>query len=517
MKRRSFLLGSGALVIIGQVAGWARAADKATLPYAAASVAPVVCFGMYRLNPAYEGPLFQVARDSDGEVMTVGQVHYPDIDLWGPDMERLAAFAADTKIYLAKIYRQDTTGGTIAPLAQKPVVTPFGYFSRHIPGLCFENAIISNGKEDPDQSLLLSGLSLNSRSHSAFMGVEMSHQGRDLPLMELASPSGYKVGFGHRSDSASNGLALLSGAGADITTFATQAYPDLAPRVLGYVAGPDHTTQYCGDAPPYRDKALTADTYSRGVIGNCSQGFVNDDGQVHHGGMIFSGYCLYDKDLGDADRQAVQAALNACQGGHPTAGGVVMFDGDSITDGAYAAYFESYPKLAAQLLSQPSRVYNVALSGGNLTTQSHWYDLHVKPGHDAKAPFNILCLSIGTNDIGDAAGPKRTADDIWSDLQAYCARAASDGFTLILSTIRARDQFLKNPDQEATRRELNDRIRKQGAGTLKAATIIDYDQVPALGDPNGRGFVDGTHETDYGRRIEAPLWAKAINEVVASR
>lgn len=515
MYRRKFLLGSGALFGLGLASGSrAGAAVRATLPYASTKVRPVVCWGMYRMNPAYEGPLFQVVRDS-GEAMTVGQVHYPDIDLWGPDMARLEAFAAGTKVYLTRIYRQDASGGTLEPLAQKPVVTPFGYFNQHIPGLCFENPVISNGKDDPDQSLLLSGLTLDSRSHSAFMGVEMSHQGRDIPLMELSSSSGKKLGFGHRADKASNGLALLYGAPPAMPPLATHTFPDLAPVVLGYIAAPDHTTQYCGDAS-YRDQALAADTFTRGIIGNCSQGFASDDGLVvHHGGMIFSGYCLYDKALDDGDRLAVQAALNACQGGQSRVGGVVIFDGDSITDGAYASYFESYPKLTRPLLSQPSRVYNVALSGGNLTTQSHWYDLHVKPVHDAKAPFNILCLSIGTNDIGDPSGPKRSADDIWSDLQAYCARATVDGFTLIVSTVRARGQFLKDADQEATRLAVNDRIRTQGAKVLKAAMIVDYDQVPLLDDPSNRCFVDGTHESDYGRRIEAPLWAKAINAVLA--
>ena len=521
MSRRRFLLGSGALLGSGLglglgVAGRnARAgavtASKTVLPYVAATVAPVVCWGMYRMNPAYEGPLFQIVRDKDGLVETVGQVYNPATGIWGPDMARLAAFAAGGKIRLAKIYRQDATGGVLEPLAERPVVTPFAAFKGHIPGLCFENPIISNGKEDPDQALLLPGLALDSRNHAAFMGVAMSHQGRDLPLMELASASGHRLGFGHRADKTSNGLALLYGAPPDIVTLASNAVPDLAPVVVGYMAVEDHTVQYCGNTV-YRDQALAADTFSRGLVGNCSQGFASEDGRtIHRGGMIFSGYCLYDRALEEADRLAAQASLAACQGGIPAAAGVVIFDGDSITDGAYATCFQSYPKLTGPLLSPPCRVYNVALSGGNLLTQGHWYDLHVKPAHDAKAPFKILCLSIGTNDIGDPNGPKRTADAIWSDLAAYCARATADGFTVIVSTIRARLQFLKEVDQEAMRQEVNGRIRTQGRDVLRAAMIVDYDDVALLDDPTDRCFVDGTHESDYGRSIEAPLWAKAIN------
>lgn len=194
--------------------------------------------------------------------------------------------------------------------------------------------------------------------------------------------------------------------------------------------------------------------------------------------------------------------------------GMIVFDGDSLTDQNAALPGEDYPSFVMRQLPAGLRKANVAVSGQT------WPDLltdvqaEVDPLYSADRRFNILVVWCGTNDLTQTHGGER----IWEEMATYCRDRRERGFTVVVLTILATSPPYLSPRYEEERRVLNDLIRDNWKEIADA--MVDIARDSRIGDPAGasadRYYSDSVHHNGAGNQVIADAVAATLAQLVGA-
>jgi lysophospholipase L1-like esterase len=210
----------------------------------------------------------------------------------------------------------------------------------------------------------------------------------------------------------------------------------------------------------------------------------------------------------------VTAGPSASPPAHST-DGLIVFDGDSLTEGFMLLRSQSYPAQAMRLLPQGIRSANVAVSG------QIWPDLladvnaEVDPLFSAKNDFNIVVVWAGANDL--AAG--YTAQEIYENARTYCLARRQRGFTVLVCTMYPLQPRGEDPRYETLRLEYNRLLRSTWPQFADA--LVDLAADARIGDasPESRAdyFIDIVHLNEAGYGVIADAVAAVLRPQLVSR
>jgi lysophospholipase L1-like esterase len=194
------------------------------------------------------------------------------------------------------------------------------------------------------------------------------------------------------------------------------------------------------------------------------------------------------------------------------AGGLIVFDGDSLTYGTGAPGGQDYPNGVMQLLPEWRDGVNVAVPGQTWADMSADAPFQVDPLQSATRPHNVIVAWAGTNDMRRTL----TAGRVWSELQQYCEERHERGWTVVVLTVlpawpqNGRTRF------EEERSQLNTIIRDRWPEVADALADVAAD--PRIGDPagpDGRVYcTDGIHHNAAGNTVIAEVVAASLAPLV---
>ena len=163
--------------------------------------------------------------------------------------------------------------------------------------------------------------------------------------------------------------------------------------------------------------------------------------------------------------------------GAPPDPGVLVFDGDSVSQGAGVDAAQSPARQIARLMKEPVRIVSVAVAGKPVSASLADFQRNVAPLYDPKARYNVIAFHGGDNDI--AGG--RTAAQAYASLSRYVEIAHAQGWTVIVSTELAR------PDWDAAgHAALDEYNRLELRNQAGADAVIDYASAPGMSGLTGR-------------------------------
>jgi lysophospholipase L1-like esterase len=210
------------------------------------------------------------------------------------------------------------------------------------------------------------------------------------------------------------------------------------------------------------------------------------------------------------DIQHVSAAMYRGLGIIPQTRGCVLFDGDSLTEGAGATVNWNLVRSAEPLLSQRAKVINTGFAGDTLAGRAGYFSHLVGTLALAGPPFQIIHLSAGSNDIAQGA----TLEDLQTSAQRYCAQARANGWAVILATQLPRSDV--TGVHETTRQTYNAWLVANYAAF--ADGLADWAADPDMGSAafptNPMLCSDGIHPTSAGYEYLAMISAAAINSLL---
>ena len=152
---------------------------------------------------------------------------------------------------------------------------------------------------------------------------------------------------------------------------------------------------------------------------------------------------------------------------------VLVFDGDSVSQGFGVADGDRPSDQIARLIAEPVRIVNVAVSGRPVSVSLAEFGRSVAPHHDPEARRNVIAFHGGDNDIAAGDDAVRAYDS----LCRYVAAAHAQGWKVVVST------ELGRPDWDAAMQaELAEYRRLELANRAGADAVIDYASAPGMSD-----------------------------------
>ena len=214
--------------------------------------------------------------------------------------------------------------------------------------------------------------------------------------------------------------------------------------------------------------------------------------------------------LGVAAGSVGWSGVSAAAGGAPW---VLLFDGDSVSQGFGVDPSQSPSAQIAPLLEGPVRILNVAVPGRPVSISVAEFPGSVAPHFDAAAADNVIAFHGGDNDIAEG----RTAAEAYASLGRYIDLAHAQGWRVIVSTELGRPDF-----GAAGQAELAEYNRLELGNRAGADAVIDLASVPGLADLADRGRSglygpDHIHPSAAGYGRLAHLLRDVIAEVTSRR
>jgi lysophospholipase L1-like esterase len=193
-------------------------------------------------------------------------------------------------------------------------------------------------------------------------------------------------------------------------------------------------------------------------------------------------------------------------------GGLIVFDGDSLTYGTGAEPGADYPSDVMRRLPEELDAVNIAVPGQTWRDMLADAEMQVDPLQSNTRPHNVVIAWAGTNDMRRT----RTAGRVWNDLQEYCGGRRDHGWTVVLLTVlpclprKPRSHF------EEERQQLNTIIRERWHEVADGLADVAAD--PRIGDPAGPDAqvfcTDGIHHNAAGNQVIAEVVAAALRPLV---
>jgi len=194
------------------------------------------------------------------------------------------------------------------------------------------------------------------------------------------------------------------------------------------------------------------------------------------------------------------------------AGGLILFDGDSLTEGYSLAPSQSYPSQVMRQLPDGLESINFGISGQT------WQDLlrdvrhEVDPLYSPSRRLNLVVAWAGANDL--AVG--YTAQQVYENARRYCQSRRAIGFTLVTATLYPLEPKDVDREFEARRIAYNELLRTHWREFADALVGLAADE--RIGDPSGPGrrhyFVDAVHLNEAGYGVIADAVLKTVRPIV---
>lgn len=465
-----------------------------------AATSVVAAYGSIKQKAAYSGAAFDVERESDSAAATIGFIG-KKLDVQASASSRLGSENRITKWYdQSGNARHATASGTA-----RPILPPIDMVGPNR-GALFDNGVTSNQTLTPDQKLTLPAeVAVNSRSFSILVFAALPHGQKDAPLVELQGTTGISLYFGVENTSNTSGLAVRGDVNNSVSATKSPNRISLEPTAFALTSGASNYKIYqYGEATFTSGAALANVNFTGGLLGSTRFVKINVT-DLSTGRSTLGSVLIINRQITDAEVDAIFASFYYHFEGVPQKRGYITFDGDSLSEAAWAVYYQSYPEQLRRMMARPAIIRNVAVSGGTFQTQTSAIAAWAN-GFDSGAPFNELVLSLGTNNVG--AGT--TAAATITLLQTYLdtVRTGRNWSRITLGTIMPRGVYNLDPSgvgaQWAT---YNDWLRANH--TSLGCELIDWSAHPPFSDPNVVNdltyFRESTHLNVDGQACKAAI------------
>jgi lysophospholipase L1-like esterase len=196
----------------------------------------------------------------------------------------------------------------------------------------------------------------------------------------------------------------------------------------------------------------------------------------------------------------------------PRESGLIVFDGDSLTEGYLLAPSQSYPSQAMKQL--PSWLEDVNFGVAGQTWQDLLRDVRreVDPLYSASRRLNLVVVWAGANDL--AVG--YSAREAFENARRYCEARRQVGLTVVTATVYPLQPKDIDAGFDARRIRYNDLLRAEGHGFADA--LVDLASDERIGDPSGPArrqyFIDAVHLNEAGYGVIADCVVRTLRPIV---
>ena len=374
--------------------------------------------------------------------------------------------------------------------------------------IVFENSAVYNGTVIPEQFLTIpTTLTVQSNSVSIAALTGFANTVRTCPLITLDGTTSTAIGYKKQSgvncfvSYVNNSLKKLTG--YQPTTLDEIVMLSSSATGINVKANNTHLESY---------PALPAVTLAGGKVGSSDSGlFLDGAATPVNGGGSLTGFIIFNTGISSTEMRTLYYSLVNKFKVYPQVQDNIVFEGDSITEGAWATYFNNWPRLVSETLPYKAKYYNVAKGGGTVSTQqenSYW----LADIYNQYSSRNIVIVTLGTNDIGAGL----TGQELYNAMTSYITDIVSAGFEVIVGTVYPRSAWVGTV-QDDYRTDYNQLIRdnKESLGILG---IIDFANERTMGSTtnvsNPIYYKDGTHPSPYGYELLASFAATEIKKIL---
>ncbi|TIW28690.1 MAG: SGNH/GDSL hydrolase family protein [Mesorhizobium sp.] len=230
------------------------------------------------------------------------------------------------------------------------------------------------------------------------------------------------------------------------------------------------------------------------------------------GEFDFIAAVVYNATLSDADCLLVEAALYAQCGVQTVANNLIIFDGDSRTEGSGHTLNQTWVKRTMATISKASHGIDMGVGGQTLQTMAGAVASRVAALYDGTYAKNIVVVGgAAVNDF--TAG--RTGAQAWADLQTYVAGMNANQ-QLIIGTcpFRSTESGTARTDYNALLIANYNRLQP-GSGLVTGPTntvLVDVAASSVTQYP--ADYIDIVHNNDAGHQKWAALFRPAIEALL---
>ena len=484
-----------ALSVAASNASWNPISTGYALPGDAASVAPSLAYGTCQIVKAYTGALIRVQRDSDN-----AQLDIPQLNDGSFDWATYSAFIAGTTGAVTTLYHQ-TTGtqynATQATRVNMPVISPLLMMGR-CPSLAFNGR---NAGSNYQYLTIAAGFATTKNSVSAVSfgrGVDANGSGTSFV-------SQYVIGSG------SDGIQVLTWKpyGVVIANNTTSGinYSSEAPEASVMVSSGAASTIAHGYGPQINSTAFGAVALTGGTLGNTPTSISGKTVQSL-GNWECGAFLVYSSALSSANATLVVSALHSTFQTWPQTQDLIVFDGESNTQGIFQTYPANFVRQIAGGFDGAAKVINLAVSGQGIGTMSSNYAGLAGTFYSANRKNNVLVLWPGDNDGWASISLSTTI----ANFQTYVAAATASGYKVVVATQIARSG---TGPQLTHLAGYNAAIISNQATYGYTLARVDLDQNIGISASasNTTYFSDSAHMTLAGHLIARAIVAAAIQSV----
>jgi hypothetical protein len=500
-----------ALRVTTGAAAWQRQPSAIALAGDIAS-GLAAAFGIRKLVSAYSGPGLQVTRTSDNAALDIGFRSDGSLDTPALDKFLLGTVGKVSVWYDQSGNGQHATSGTNLPNA-----TAEDFFGSDR-GVLFDHQVTFNavGGKVKQSLVLPTSLTANSNALSVVSLASFAHVTRNSPIIELSPATGQTAAmcFGN---SYQNGVASLAARFGASWKWLAGYRPPMNAVVTGFSSSASNLQFWGEDSSSTSLSPVSGTALAGGLIGGTTL-FTDGNGDPDFGYNVQGALLIFSRGITASEYLAVMTSLYAHHRLCPQARDTIVVDGDSITEGAFATDFQSWPRRLMKMSPRPARVYNVAISGGNFASQTQATQIArwVPQLYKANLPSLTLLFGTGSNDLqanGGTAGYAATMTG--TSVPAYLAavRAAGWQAPILIATILPRSNI--SGQRETERQAYNTTIRS--ASFLSAnglAGVSDVAADPTFAAPGASEdaalYQDGTHLTNLGTSYDAAAQMRAL-------
>jgi lysophospholipase L1-like esterase len=460
------------------------------------------------LNTDYTGPCLNVTSVVSGTSFDVG--FNSDGEL---DVEYLDSKLKNSTGLVNTWYDQSGNGNhATSSGTNRPVLSPQALIG-DLFAVIFEMTSDYNGV--PQEQYLTIPTTVTGQTNSVTMGalVKFRHTTRDCPILELAGSDGNYTTIGKRNQDNVDSLIVTQNQSRRVVS---NYQPDIGINFIVGSLGASVSSIFLNGEAEVSGTTLTGVTFSGGKIGSTTNTYVSGSSEPINGGAAIAGLFIKNTESTVLNYRNYWFSLIKENNITPQATGNLIFDGDSITEGAYGRFYTPYPHAVANQLDFYPNVYNVAIGGGTTTSQNANRSEWEGKLYSSAAAYNVIHLAIGTNDIGG----NKTDVETWAGITTYISAVKALGYDVILATILPRSSFNSDATKEGYRLSVNQSIRDNWE-SLGCLGIVDYSLEGTMGDTsfasNTTYYADGTHPTPTGLGMMGNFVVDAISPIIKKK
>lgn len=463
-----------------------------------------------KVVPDYSGPCVNVTNSSLGTSLDIGFNQDGTLDT-----NKLDLFLVGAKGLINTWYDQSGNGHNLTSSgANRPVITLADSLNG-LRSIVFERSVIYNGVTVPEQFMTIPNtLTGDSNAVSIASLCRFSHAVKDAPIVQL-NQSGSYTSLGKRNQTGLDSIVLYQNSSARVVS---QVQPSSNPFFVAASLGsgaPGVATVYTNDVQSTAGTSIAGATFTGGKVGGSDALFVDGSSVPQNGGMLLSGLIVWNKAITLGEYRSIYRATARDFDLTPQIKGNIVCDGDSITEGAFASYFNNWPRLMEDLLLYNSNIHLTAFSGGTTVTQNANRTKWQSKIFSSNDPYNLVIVFLGTNDLAGGI----VAETVYGNLSSYISAIKTIGYDVIVCTCLPRQAFLST-QAENERLAYNQMIRENWA-SLGCSYLVDFDAEGTMGRTdlvgNATFYVDGTHPTILGQNIIAGYIGELVSKYISEK